>query len=102
MQINNLSFTPPTQVKNLLLSSVPFGSEYVLFCSQHDSSLQVYDVLYKVLGQDNLYHLQVSHVPSSDSYSLTEVSETDSFDGFVVSQPYYCYSSVTGKVSKEP
>lgn len=92
MTINNLEYSPPSQVRQLLYSLVPFGSEWVCYCSHYSQSGRTYDIIFKKPISDQLYHYQA--ISSGSGYSLAQVSTIDTFDGFVVSYPYYCYSSV--------
>lgn len=95
MQINNLGYNVPSQVRQLLYSVVPFGSEYVCFTSAYSQASQTYDILFKKIGSKQLYHYQVVHTGgTTNSYVLSEVSSSDQYDGFTVSDPYYCYSSI--------
>lgn len=99
MQINNLNYNVPSQVRQLLYSQIPFGSEYVLYCSSYSQATQVYDLLFKKVASDNLYHFRVTH--SNNDYTLSEITESDSYDGFTVQSPYYCYSSLPQQGIKE-
>jgi hypothetical protein len=98
MTINNQNYNVPSQVRSLLLSVVPYGSEYVLYTSSYSQGSQVYDLWFKKPAQVSLNHYQVTHVSgSSNSYTLSEVSTDLTYDGFSVSEPYYAYSSIPGQ-----
>ena len=94
MTINNIEQNVPSQARQLLESVVPFGSNYVVFCSEYSvSGVRKYDVIYNPIVGKKIYHFQVTQNGSFWS-QVSEISVTDDYDGFTVSHPYYAYSSI--------
>lgn len=95
MTINNLEYNVPSQVRQLLLSCVPYGSEYVIYTKSYNTQNQVYELIYKTPVTHNVVCYQVSHV-AGGSYTLSAVTNHNyTFDSLLVDEPYYAYSSIS-------
>lgn len=103
MNISNLSYSCPSQVKEVFYSYLPFGSDYVIFCSEYSTSRREFTCLYRKIGQKNLSEITAVSTRSGSTaswsgYDFDEVSLVDTeYSGFSVSDPYYAFSNAKGQ-----
>lgn len=101
MEILNQMQTVPQNVRGMFYNIIPFGSEYVIYCSSYSPTEQVYDLYYSRPVLHDQHHFSITHQSGGD-YILNEDSEfSTSYDGYVVSHPYYSYSSLSAQGIKE-
>lgn len=86
MNIVNTNEIVPTRVRDLLLSYVPFGAEYVLYSSAPNT----YDLVYAVINSHTSHHIQVTYV--NREYVVSKLSDSE-YTGYTVDNSYYCYAS---------
>lgn len=91
----------PQNVRGIFYNLIPFGSDYVIFCSSYSSSQQVYDLYYTRPVVHDQHHYTISHQTGGDYILNEDTSFNEAYDGYMVSSPYYAYSSSSGQGVKE-
>lgn len=96
MNISNLEYTPPANVRNYFYNYIPFGSDYVIYTSQYGTGTNYtrkYDLLVHKLGSKLYKHYQATQTNSGTTFT---VLSDGNYDSFVTSQPFYSYSNIAG------
>lgn len=96
MNINNLEYSPPSNIRNMFYNYIPFGSDYVIFTSQYGTGsnyTRKYDLYVHKLGQKVYKHYQATQTTNGTTFST--LSDGD-YDSFVTAEPFYAYSNVAG------
>lgn len=101
MVINNQKQSTPQNVRGLFYNIIPFGSEYVIFCSSYDNTHQVYDLYYSDPVIHTQHHYTLTHQTGGDYVLSEDTSFSADYDGYSVASPYYSYSSLPKQGIKE-
>lgn len=96
MTINNNPYSVPSNVWTVFESYLPFGCDYVAYCSRYNTSLREYTLLYRKIGSKSISRV-VALSNSGGYYTFSESELSNTYDGFVTSIPYYCYSNLKGQ-----
>lgn len=94
MNINNEQYSVPSAVWNVFQSYIPFGSDYVAYCSRYSSSSREFVLLYRKIGSEDFSRV-IATYNYGGSYNFVE--DTASADDVVVAYPYYAYSNFKGQ-----
>lgn len=97
MNINNLNQSVPDAVRDIFFGYVPFGSDYVMYCSNNNNGVAEYTMLYRKIGEKTLSRVICSRSSGTSNWSLSSTDLSTEYNGFTVSSPYYCYSNLKGQ-----
>lgn len=94
MNINNQLYSVPSAVWGVFQSYIPFGSDYVAYCSRYNTSSREYVLLYCPLGSKEFSRVTAS---SNSGGYYTFVEDSIAYEDVSVSYPYYAYSNFRGQ-----
>lgn len=97
MNISNLNQVVPDQVRDLFFGYVPFGSDYVMFCSNNNNGVAEYTLLYRKIGEKSLSRVVCRRSSATSDWVVSSSSLDTEYDGFSLSAPYYAYSNIEGQ-----
>lgn len=96
MNVSNVNVSVPDQVRELFFGYVPFGSDYVMYCSDNNNGVSEYTLLYRKIGSSTIESVVCRRASASSNWVISSSSLDREYDGFSVSSPYYSYSNVEG------
>lgn len=97
MNVTNINSSVPDAVRDLFFGYLPYGSDYVMYCSRSDAAGVSYTCLYRRVGSSSVDSVTVSRNGGAGDFVVTSSSTNNDYDGFTVSNPYYAYSNLEGQ-----
>ena len=93
LTVNNYPVQVPSNIVGVFDGIVPYGSDYIYYCSDNTSGSVKYECLYRVPGSDTYNKVRAIRM-GDGTYSFDVRDDYATYEGFGSTHPEYAYSSV--------
>lgn len=96
MLISNVNHTIPAEVRDVFLGDIPFGSDYIMYCSEYTTQRQSYECIVRYVGE-SMIHLHTATKQAGSDYVFNTSEYNHDVSTVTTVHPDYCYGNIRGQ-----